>query len=140
MEVIVGLDGLSLNNLGLNRNNTSKEESIEADRKSQIVTSGDGTIDQLGKKSEIQGGDHENTSASGGFSESLTEDEDTYEGAEDSEEEIYDEYVFEMIDNEKIRVIDGETNKEVAIIDAIDLSKFVSNLKQVSGIIVNREV
>ena len=137
----MGLDGLSLNNLGLNRNNTSKEESIEADRKSNQVIAGDNSIDQLGKKSEIQGGDHENPSASGGFSENLTEeDTDTYENAEDVEEEIYEEYIFEMIDGEKIRVIDGETNKEVSIINATDLSKFVANLKQVSGIIVNKEV
>lgn len=136
----MGLDGLSLNNLGLNRN-TSKEESIEADRKADQVLSGDNSIDQLGKRSEIQGGDHENPSASGGFSENLTEDEgDVYENAEDVEEEIYDEYIFEMIDGESIQVIDGETNKTVSIIEASDLSKFVSNLKQVSGIIVNKKV
>ena len=45
-----------------------------------------------------------------------------------------------MIDGVSIQVIDGETNKVVSIIEANDLSKFVSNLKQVSGIIVNKKV
>ena len=53
--------------------------------------------------------------------------------------EIYEEYIFEMVDGERIRVIDGETNKEVSVINASDLSKFVANLKQVSGIIINKK-
>ena len=87
------MDGLSLNNLALNRDNTSKENAINSENLANTRSAGDNSIDQLEKKGEIEGGDHENTSASGGFSENLTEDEfnDGYE-SEDEEEEIYDEY------------------------------------------------
>ena len=98
-------------------------------------------IDQLEKKGAIEGGDHENTSASGGFSENLTEDEfnDGYE-SEDGEEEIYDEYTFKIVDDETIAVIDNEIGMQIASISPDKLSKFISNMKQVSGIIVNKRI
>ncbi len=135
------MDGLSLNNLALNRDNTSKENAINSENLANSRSAGDNSIDQLEKKGEIEGGDHENTSASGGFSENLTEDEfnDGYE-SEDEEEEIYDEYTFKMVDDATIAVIDNEVGVQIASISPEKLSKFISNMKQVSGIIVNKRV
>lgn len=135
------MDGLSLNNLALNRDNTSKENSINSENLANSRSMGDNSIDQLEKKGGIEGGDHENTSASGGFSENLTEDEfnDGYE-SENDEEEIYDEYSFKIIDDATIAVIDNEVGMQIASISPDKLSKFISNMKQVSGIIVNKRV
>lgn len=134
------MDGLSLNNLALNRDNTSKENAINSETLANTRSMGDNSIDQLEKKGEIEGGDHENTSASGGFSENLTEDEfnDGYES--DDEEEIYDEYTFKVVDDATIAVIDNEVGMQIASISPEKLSKFISNMKQVSGIIVNKRV
>ena len=135
------MDGLSLNNLALNRDNTSKENAINSENLANSRSMGDNSIDQLEKKGAIEGGDHENTSASGGFSENLTEDEfnDGYE-SDDDEEEIYDEYTFKIIDDATIAVIDNEVGMQIASISPDKLSKFISNMKQVSGIIVNKRV
>lgn len=143
----MGLDGLSINNLGLNRDNTSKESSINSESLANTRGLYSNSIDQLGKKEAITSEDHDNPSFSGGFTEDEETDElkDVYEN-EDGEEEVlkephYPEYIFEIDSTEKIiHITDKETKQHITDITVEDLSKFISSMKQPSGIIINRKI
>jgi len=143
----LGLDGLSIGNLGLNRDKTSKEHSINAEALSQTRGVFDPGIDQLDKKQAISTEDHDNPSFSGGFTEEEEEKEeeleDTYEGAEFDhiEDREYQDYKFTVVHEEgMIYVNDAESGDYVAEIPLSELGKIINSMKQPSGIIVNRKV
>ncbi len=147
----MGLDGLSIGNLGLNRDKTSKENSINAETLSASRGVFDPSIDQLGKKEAVTTEDHDNPSFSGGSTgddEEEAELNDTYEKETDSEDLVeswedreHKNYKF-VINNEDgvIYVTDQETNEYVTEITIEDLSKLVKSMKQPNGIIVNRKI
>ena len=143
----MGLDGLSINNLGLNRDKTSKEHAINADNLAQTRGVFDPSIDQLDKKQAITSEDHDNPSFSGGFTD----------GKEEKEEELevaYEDKEFDHIENREhkdykftvraedgvIYVNDAQSGDYVTEIPLAELSKAISSMKQPSGIIVNRKV
>lgn len=145
----MGLDGLSINNLGLNRDSTSKENAIKAEALAEsrhFITS---SIDQLQKKEAITADDHENPNYSGGSTgdedEQSEEIQDIYGDNEEapvgSISEVSANYCFKIDDTHNIiQIIDPENNDIVMQITAGDLSRFVSHLKQNNGIIVNEKV
>ena len=142
----MGLDGLSINNLGLNRDKTSKEHAINAENTSQTRGVFDASIDQLGKKEAITTEDHDNPSFSGGF----TDEEEGEENLED----VYEDKEFDYIENREykdykftihaedrvIYVNDAESGDYVTEIPLSEMSKIVASMKKPSGIIVNRKV
>lgn len=141
----MGLDGLSIKNLALNRDNTSKENAINADIIANSNTLHSKNIDQLDKKHALTAEDHDNPNFSGGSTGDDDEViEDIYEDAQDNdgdEELFYEDYVFKINGDENvIHIIDGKTKQVVIDITPEDLSKFVANMKQASGIIVNKKV
>ncbi len=141
----MGLDGLSINNLGLNRDKTSKEHAINADNLSQSRGVFDPSIDQLDKKHAITTEDHDNPSFSGGFTDDEKEEEKPEEVWEDKELDYienreYKDYKFTVRAEEGvIYVNDAESGDYVAEIPLSVLSKAIASMKQPSGIIVNRK-
>lgn len=141
----MGLDGLSIGNLGLNRDKTSKEHAINAEGIAQTRGIFDPSIDQLDKKQAITTEDHDNPSFSGGSTDEEKEKEeleDTYEDEELDcvENREYKDYKFTIANEDGvIYVNDAQSGSYVTEIPLTELSKIAASMKQPSGIIVNRK-
>jgi|GEM_PF-1567428 len=145
----MGLDGLSVNNLMLNKANTSRENAIQAEALANSRGSFDKTIEQVQKKQEVDTGDKDNPSFSGGFTDDAEEEENP-----ETEEETTDDLLDEYEDKEGyIYTSDKLTDREdehtptvfeiqdsMKKINPEELAKFINGLKQVNGVFVNKKI
>ena len=141
----MGLDGISVNQLRITPENTSRENAINAD---MLVNHNNGSrsVNSLDKKGAIDTDDKENTSFFGAGS--------SYDGEDDTETEEKPQEEYEKIDLSdkelyEIRV-DENTNsltiynkkecKTVQEITPDKLSTLVHNLRNPGGILVNKRI
>ncbi len=141
----MGLDGISVNQLRINQENTSRENAINADLRAK-KSAGDRSVNSLDKKSAIDTDDKENTSFFGGES-SEQEDEEQKEETEISEEfekiDLTNKDVYEIKQDEALNslvIYNKQQGKIVQQITPNALSLLVDNLKNPGGILVNKRI
>ena len=143
----MGLDGISVNQLRITPENTSRENAINSDfleNRNRDPKS----VNPLGKKSAIDTDDKENTSFFGGDSSGATEEneEETddnnpsveIEKIDLSNKELYEIKVDE--DTNSLTIYNKKEQKPVGEITPVELSSLVDNLKNPGGILVNKRI
>ncbi len=143
----MGLDGISVNQLRITPENTSRENAINSDF---LVNrnSDSKSVNSLDKKSAIDTDDKENTSFFGGDSSGATEEneEETddnnpsveIEKIDLSNKELYEIKVDE--DTNSLTIYNKKEQKPVGEITPVELSSLVDNLKNPGGILVNKRI
>jgi hypothetical protein len=144
----MGLDGLSMGNLGLHKEVTSAQMSNQAE---QLANKDVGfkikDIVEIGKEKGIEvkeDGSNKNEF----FEQNFKEEE---ENSENNFAKKFDEKIFETSDpkefcvrvnpkTEMIELFNNKENKMVETISATDLMQLISKLDSASGIIVNRKI
>lgn len=144
----MGLDGFSLSNLMLNRNNTSKENAIQSEGLANSRTAFVRSTEQVEEKQNVDTEDRNNPNLAGGFSDGLVEDEEDSEDQENFDDEIG----FEGLDDDdndndsEIKLGLGQKSKEEKFRELIkdlnpgELSKLIKDINQISGIFVNKKI
>ncbi len=143
----MGLDGISVNQLRITQENTSKENTLNSQMLANIG-SGSRSVNSLDKKSAIDTDDKENTSFFGGESSS---EEEEQEEKKDNEEESFDFPKIDLTNKElyEIKVDESKSsfsiynkqeNKIVQEISPNELSALVDSLKNPSGILINKRI
>lgn len=142
----MGLDGISVNQLRITPENTSKENAIS----SEMLANRTGSlrsVNSLDKKSAIDTDDKENTSffGSADSSEESKDNEEAKEGETDefekidlSNKELYEIRVDE--NSNSLTIYNKKEQKAVQEITPDKLSTLVDNLKNPGGILVNKRV
>ena len=143
----MGLDGISVNQIRITPENTSRENAINSDF---LVNrnSDSKSVNSLDKKSAIDTDDKENTSFFGGDSSGATEEneEETddnnpsveIEKIDLSNKELYEIKVDE--DTNSLTIYNKKEQKPVGEITPVELSSLVDNLKNPGGILVNKRI
>ncbi len=141
----MGLDGISVNQLRITPENTSKENAINSDFKARLGE-GSRSVNSLDKKSAIDTDDKENTSFFGGDSSSSKEDETPQEETEIAEYEKIDltnKDLYEIKPDENRNSLVIYNKQQGVVVQEITpnkLSVFVDNLKNPAGILVNKRI
>ncbi len=141
----MGLDGISVNQLRITPDNTSKENAINADFKARMGE-GSRSVNSLDKKSAIDTDDKENTSFFGGESSSNDEEENLEEETQDIEYEKIDltnKDLYEIKPDEITNSLVIYNKQQGVIVQEISpnqLSTLVDSLKNPSGILVNKRI
>ena len=143
----MGLDGISVNQLRVTPENTSKENAINSDF---LVNrnSGSRSVNSLDKKSAIDTDDKENTSFFGGDTSGETEENDEDNVEENSSVEIEkidlsnkELYEIKVDENtNSLTIYNKKEQKPVGEITPVELSSLVDNLKNPGGILVNKRI
>lgn len=142
----MGLDGISVNQLRMTPENTSKENAINAD---MLANKGMGlrSVNSLDKKGAIDTDDKENTSFFGGDSSSNEENEEENPDGQDSldfekidllNKELYEIKVDE--NSNSLTIYNKQSDMIVQEISPLELSTLVDNLKNPGGILVNKRI
>lgn len=141
----MGLDGISVNQLRLKQENTSKELAINT----QMVANRDSSsrsVNSLDKKGAIDTDDKENTSYFGAGStgeEGEEEKEETKKSEEFVKIDLTDKEKYEIKIDENsssLTIYNKKSQSVVQNISANELSTLVDNLKNPSGILVNKRI
>ena len=142
----MGLDGISVNQLRITPENTSKENAINSDFKARL-NEDSRSVNSLDKKSAIDTDDKENTSFFGGDSSSSSEeDENAQEETEIAEYEKIDltnKDIYEIKPDENKNSLVIYNKQQGIVVQEITpnkLSVFVDNLKNPAGILVNKRI
>lgn len=141
----MGLDGISVNQLRITPENTSKENAINSDFKARL-NEDSRSVNSLDKKSAIDTDDKENTSFFGGDSSSSKEDETPQEETEIAEYEKIDltnKDLYEIKPDENRNSLVIYNKQQGVVVQEITpnkLSVFVDNLKNPAGILVNKRI
>ena len=141
----MGLDGISVNQLRITPDNTSKENAINADFKARMGE-GSRSVNSLDKKSAIDTDDKENTSFFGGESSSNDEEENLEEETQNIEYEKIDltnKDIYEIKPDENTNSLVIYNKQQGVVVQEITpnkLSVFVDNLKNPAGILVNKRI
>lgn len=141
----MGLDGISVNQLRITQENTSRENAINADLKATRELASK-TVDSLDKKSAIDTDDKENTSFFGGESSADEEQEENNDELPIEEHEKIDltnKDLYEIKPDENTNslvIYNKEQNVVVQQISPNELSTLVDSLKNPSGILVNKRI
>ncbi|MDD3238076.1 MAG: hypothetical protein PHV37_08285 [Candidatus Gastranaerophilales bacterium] len=143
----MGVDGLSMGNLGIQIKKTSAQMANEAD-KIALQSLGNNAIDGISKKqSTITDQQTETSEFEGGSGGNAQSDNDSK--SETDEKENYNEY---KLDDSKaytvklnpisqlIELIDTESHSVIETISPNDLIKLVYKLNSASGILVNKKI
>ncbi len=141
----MGLDGISVNQLRITPENTSKENAINADLQAKRNI-GDRSVNSLDKKSAIDTDDKENTSFFGGESSSEEDEEEKneevdtvkYEKIDLSNKELYEIRTDE--NSNSLAIYNKQQGTIVQQITPNELSTLVDNLKNPGGILVNKRI
>ena len=140
----MGLDGISVNQLRITPENTSRENAISADLQAKRNV-GDRSVNSLDKKSAIDTDDKENTSFFGGASSSDEEEnsEDEAETVEYEKIDLSNRELYEIKpdeDTNSLVIYNKQEGKIVQQITPGKLSTLVDNLKNPSGVFVNKRI
>ena len=140
----MGLDGISVNQLRITPENTSRENAISADLQAKRNV-GDRSVNSLDKKSAIDTDDKENTSFFGGASSSDEEEnsEDEAETVEYEKIDLSNRELYEIKPDEYTNYLVIYNKQEGKIVQQITpgkLSTLVDNLKNPSGVLVNKRI
>lgn len=141
----MGLDGISVNQLRITPDNTSKENAINADFKARMGE-GSRSVNSLDKKSAIDTDDKENTSFFGGESSSNDEEENFEEETQNIEYEKIDltnKDIYEIKPDENTNSLVIYNKQQGVVVQEItpnQLSILVDSLKNPSGILVNKRI
>lgn len=141
----MGLDGISVNQLRITPDNTSKENAINADFKARMGESSR-SVNSLDKKSAIDTDDKENTSFFGGESSSNDEEENLEEETQNIEYEKIDltnKDIYEIKPDENTNSLVIYNKQQGVVVQEItpnQLSILVDSLKNPSGILVNKRI
>lgn len=141
----MGLDGISVNQLRITPDNTSKENAINADFKARMGE-GSRSVNSLDKKSAIDTDDKENTSFFGGESSSNEDEENPEEETQDIEYEKIDltnKDIYEIKPDENTNSLVIYNKQQGVVVQEItpsELSSLVDGLKNPSGILVNKRI
>lgn len=143
----MGLDGLSMANLGLHKEVTSAQMANQAE---QLANKGNGfkikDVVEVGKEKGIEVQKDGSNKNDFFFEQNLKEDEE-----ENQSKEKFDEKIFEKKDpkefsvrvnpqTEMIELFNTKERKIVETISATELMQLISRLDSASGIIVNRKI
>lgn len=141
----MGLDGISVNQLRITQENTSKENTLNSQMLANIGSSSR-SVNSLDKKGAIDTDDKENTSFFGGESSS-EEEEEQKENSEEkldfpkidlSNKDVYEIRIDE--NNSSLSIYNKQENKMIQEITPGGLSSLVDNLKNPGGILINKRV
>ena len=141
----MGLDGISVNQLRITPDNTSKENAINADFKARMGESSR-SVNSLDKKNAIDTDDKENTSFFGGESSSNDEKENPEEETQNIEYEKIDltnKDIYEIKPDENTNSLVIYNKQQGVVVQEItpnQLSILVDSLKNPSGILVNKRI
>ena len=141
----MGLDGISVNQLRITPDNTSKENAINADFKARMGESSR-SVNSLDKKNAIDTDDKENTSFFGGESSSNDEEENFEEETQNIEYEKIDltnKAIYENKPDENTNSLVIYNKQQGVVVQEItpnQLSILVDSLKNPSGILVNKRI
>ena len=141
----MGLDGISVNQLRITPDNTSKENAINADFKARMGESSR-SVNSLDKKNAIDTDDKENTSFFGGESSSNDEEENFEEETQNIEYEKIDltnKDIYEIKPDENTNSLVIYNKQQGVVVQEItpnQLSILVDSLKNPSGILVNKRI
>ena len=141
----MGLDGISVNQLRITPDNTSKENAINADFKARMGESSR-SVNSLDKKNAIDTDDKENTSFFGGESSSNDEEENLEEETQNIEYEKIDltnKDIYEIKPDENTNSLVIYNKQQGVVVQEItpnQLSILVDSLKNPSGILVNKRI
>ena len=142
----MGLDGISVNQLRITPENTSKENAINADFRAKMGE-GSRSVNSLDKKSAIDTDDKENTSFFGGESSSSDEEENQEDEMEDIVEyekiDLTNKDLYEIKPDEITNSLVIYNKQQGVIVQEISpnqLSTLVDSLKNPSGILVNKRI
>lgn len=141
----MGLDGISVNQLRITPDNTSKENAINADFKARMGE-GSRSVNSLDKKSAIDTDDKENTSFFGGESSSNEDEENLEEETQNIEYEKIDltnKDIYEIKPDENTNSLVIYNKQQGVVVQEItpnQLSILVDSLKNPSGILVNKRI
>lgn len=141
----MGLDGISVNQLRITQENTSRENTLNSQMLAEIG-SGSRSVNSLDKKGAIDTDDKENTSFFGGDSSTSEDEEDNketqesveYEKIDLSNKELYEIKVDEATNS--LTIYNKKENKTVQEITPYELSTLVDNLKNPGGILINKRI
>ncbi|HIQ88263.1 TPA: hypothetical protein IAA68_00380 [Candidatus Galligastranaerophilus faecipullorum] len=141
----MGLDGISVNQLRITQENTSRENTLNSQMLAEIG-SGSRSVNSLDKKGAIDTDDKENTSFFGGDSSTSEDEEDNketqesveYEKIDLSNKEMYEIKVDETTNS--LTIYNKKENKTVQEITPYELSTLVDNLKNPGGILINKRI
>lgn len=141
----MGLDGISVNQLRITQENTSRENTLNSQMLAEIG-SGSRSVNSLDKKGAIDTDDKENTSFFGGDSSTSGDEEDNketqesveYEKIDLSNKEMYEIKVDEATNS--LTIYNKKENKTVQEITPYELSTLVDNLKNPGGILINKRI
>ena len=141
----MGLDGISVNQLRITPDNTSKENAINADFKARMGESSR-SVNSLDKKNAIDTDDKENTSFFGGESSS-NEDEENFEDETQNIEyekiDLTNKDIYEIKPDENTNSLVIYNKQQGVVVQEItpnQLSILVDSLKNPSGILVNKRI
>lgn len=142
----MGLDGISVNQLRITPDNTSKENAINADFRAKMGE-GSRSVNSLDKKSAIDTDDKENTSFFGGESSSSDEEKNQEDEMEDIVEyekiDLTNKDLYEIKPDEITNSLVIYNKQQGVIVQEISpnqLSTLVDSLKNPSGILVNKRI
>ncbi len=140
----MGLDGISVNQLRITPENTSKENAINADLQAKRNI-GDRSVNSLDKKSAIDTDDKENTSFFGGESSSAEEEnqEEETETTEFEKIDLTNRDLYEIRQDEDTNSLVIYNKQEGIIVQQIspgELSTLVDNLKNPGGVLVSKRI
>lgn len=141
----MGLDGISVNQLRITPDNTSKENAINADFKARMGESSR-SVNSLDKKNAIDTDDKENTSFFGGESSSNEDEENPEEETQNIEYEKIDltnKDIYEIKPDENTNSLVIYNKQQGVVVQEItpnQLSILVDSLKNPSGILVNKRI
>lgn len=146
----MGLDGLSVGNLGLHKDLTSAQMANQAE---QAANKNIGfkikDIDQVASEKGIQSKEEgSKNSPESFFEENFNEEEQNEFG---TNKQKVDEKIFEKTDpkefsvrvnqkTEMVELFNNKDNKIIETISATDLMQLISKLDSASGILVNRKI
>lgn len=144
----MALDGISLNQLRIVQENTSKENAINSQMLAN-VNNGSRSVNSMDKKSAIDTDDKENTSFFGGES-SEEESQENEEETNDSEEtvefqkvDLSNKDLYEIRVNEStnsLAIYDKQRKETIQEITPGGLSTLVDNLKNPCGVLINKRI
>ena len=143
----MGLDGISVNQLRITPENTSRENAINSDF---LVNrnSDSKSVNSLDKKSAIDTDDKENTSffvvySSGATEENEEETDDNNPSVEIEKIDLSNKELYEIKvdeDTNSLTIYNKKEQKPVGEITPVELSSLVDNLKNPGGILVNKRI
>lgn len=149
----MGLDGFSMSNLGLKRNLTSAQLSMDAEVTArQSLDSQIADVDGVGKKEKV--GKKDADAAFNGMIPFIPDEEENESQQEQSnepatqqlaaveyeEDEEAPKYHFRFNANDMIEIWDSETNSIIKTITPEQAQKVICNLEDIPGVLVNKEI